>query len=130
MQLNQEQLQKKNDELIVMYQEKCRKHTQMTNLYNLLKSRAMKSQIKTAASDSVSRALSSIPRTRAMNQGSKLTMPQSERVPSKYFSPRQEHSGVEQLFRHQRSGSAGSGADILWEKTSMPPPRLPSSECQ
>ncbi|KAL1972952.1 hypothetical protein VTN31DRAFT_6494 [Thermomyces dupontii] len=106
MQLNQEQLQKKNDELIVMYQEKCRKHTQMTNLYNLLKSRAMKSQIKTAASDS------------------------SERVPSKYFSPRQEHSGVEQLFRHQRSGSAGSGADILWEKTSMPPPRLPSSECQ
>lgn len=57
MQTAQEQLQKKNQELFEMYREKSKKFTQITNLYNLLKSRAMKSQMQTAASDSVSRAL-------------------------------------------------------------------------
>ncbi|GBF66296.1 FAM50 family protein [Trichophyton mentagrophytes] len=55
----QEQLQKKNQELVNEYREKCKKHAQMTNLYNLLKNRAIRSQIQTAVSDTVAQTLNS-----------------------------------------------------------------------
>lgn len=55
----QEQLQKKNQELVNVYREKCKKHAQMTNLYNLLKNRAIRSQIQTAVSDTVAQTLNS-----------------------------------------------------------------------
>ncbi|KAH8696307.1 hypothetical protein BGW36DRAFT_397885 [Talaromyces proteolyticus] len=144
-QLAQDQVQKKNEELITMYQEKCKKHTQMINLYNLLKSRAMRSQIQTAASDSVSQALKSLPRTSntrvPMNGIDYLTgndsrpiVSQTTRVTSRHFnaltSPETFTSGAEQLFKHQRSGGASSrksrsglGIDI----EGMPPPKLPFS---
>lgn len=54
MQEAQEQLQKKNQELADLYREKSKKLSQMTNLYNLLKARAMRSQMQNAASDTVS----------------------------------------------------------------------------
>lgn len=59
LELGQDQLQKKNHELVNVYREKCKKHAQMTNLYNLLKNRAIRSQIQTAVSDTVARTLSS-----------------------------------------------------------------------
>jgi E3 ubiquitin-protein ligase CCNP1IP1 len=147
MQLTQDQLQKKNEEVIEMYQEKCKKHTQMTNLYNLLKSRAMRSQIQTAASDSVSQTLQSLPRMDNNNtqvpmpgmnnftsNGSRPMVPQSTRLTSRHFnalpSPGFQtlSSGAERLSRHQRSGGASSrekqgrlGIDL----ESMPPPKLP-----
>ncbi|KAJ5643439.1 uncharacterized protein N7484_005946 [Penicillium longicatenatum] len=43
LQAVQEQLQKKNQELVDLYREKSTKLTQMTNLYNILKARAMRS---------------------------------------------------------------------------------------
>lgn len=55
----QEQLQKKNQELVNVYRDKCKKHAQMTNLYNLLKNRAIRSQIQTAVSDTVAQTLNS-----------------------------------------------------------------------
>ncbi|EFQ96961.1 hypothetical protein MGYG_00005 [Nannizzia gypsea CBS 118893] len=55
----QEQLQKKNQELVNVYRDKCKKHAQMTNLYNLLKNRAIRSQIRTAVSDTVAQTLNS-----------------------------------------------------------------------
>lgn len=42
-----------------MYRDKCKKHAQMTNLYNLLKNRAIRSQIQTAVSDTVAQTLNS-----------------------------------------------------------------------
>lgn len=133
MQVNQEQLHKKNEELIVLYQEKCKKHTQMTNLYNLLKSRAMRSQIQTAASDSVSHALGALPGTRnshilSMNSGgTAAAAPQTNRVSSRHFDAmRADRTGVEQLLRHQRSGSTGSRTGpLLPDTAAMPPPQLP-----
>ncbi|GKZ80220.1 hypothetical protein AnigIFM56816_004437 [Aspergillus niger] len=64
METAQDQLRKKNQELVDMYREKCKKFTQMTNLYNILKSRAMRSQMQTAATDTVSQALDSLTASR------------------------------------------------------------------
>ncbi|KAI5293240.1 hypothetical protein KEM52_005723, partial [Ascosphaera acerosa] len=62
-QLAHDQALKKNQELIELYRDKCRKHTQVTNLYNILKGRAMRSQIQTAATDQLSHTLAtSVPR--------------------------------------------------------------------
>lgn len=60
MQISQEQLLKKNQELVELYRDKSKKHAQVTNLYNILKSRAMRSQIATAATDSISQTLNSL----------------------------------------------------------------------
>ena len=57
MQSAQEDLQKNNQELNDMCRDKTNKLTQMTNLYNLLKSRAMRSRMQTAASDTVSNSV-------------------------------------------------------------------------
>ena len=129
MQTSQEQLQKKNQELFEMYREKSKKFTQITNLYNLLKSRAMKSQMQTAASDSVSRALDSIapsrhqPSTSVPNRSTSI--PQDPQTPSskQYYPVDQE--GVEQLHRYQRSGT-GSSKGRKRNDISMPPPSRPA----
>jgi E3 ubiquitin-protein ligase CCNP1IP1 len=126
MQLNQEQLHKKNEELIVMYQEKCKKHTQMTNLYNLLKGRAMRSQIQTAASDSISHTLNSLAGTSKAHKLSLNPGSNTNRQTSRHFNaiPR-DQNGTEQLLRHQRTGSSGSRNGPLAELRRMPPPKLP-----
>ncbi|OKL57511.1 hypothetical protein UA08_07247 [Talaromyces atroroseus] len=85
MQLTQDQLQKKIEELSSLYQDKCKKHTQMTNLYNLLKSQAMRSQIQTAASDSVSQTLKSLPHASAARPGGPM-MPQTAMAASRHFN--------------------------------------------
>ena len=117
MQLGQEQLHKKNQELVEMYREKSKKHTQVTNLYNLLKSRAMRSQIQSAASDSVNHTLESLSGSRVDSStplpdlhhslASHTPIPRSNQH-SQYPV---DHNGIEQLHRHQKSGSGnGSGS--------------------
>jgi len=120
MELNQQQLHKKNQELVEMYREKCKKHAQMTNLYNLLKNRAMRSQMQTAASDTVSNTLNSLPGTR----NEPLTTSHTpSRPPHNQYPVDQE--GVEQLHRYQRSGSGSSrGANRRDESSMMPPPQI------
>ncbi|PCH02405.1 Hypothetical protein PENO1_038150 [Penicillium occitanis (nom. inval.)] len=136
MQLAQDQLQKKNDELITLYQEKCKKHTQMTNLYNLLKSRAMRSQIQTAASDSVSQTLKSLPHTTGNARLNGSLLPQTAMTASRHFDAlpstekRSNKSSTERLFRHQRSGSASSKSKedrFMADVGAMLPPQLPFS---
>jgi hypothetical protein len=115
-----------------MYREKCKKHTQMTNLYNLLKGRAMRSQMQTAASDSVSHALNSLPGTRneemiSMNRGRTGQQQSHHQTPSsrQFGSFRTDRHGIEQLHRHQRSGSGSSRGGGGLVAAAMPPPKRP-----
>ncbi|KAK2788820.1 hypothetical protein FQN53_003007 [Emmonsiellopsis sp. PD_33] len=130
MQMSQDQLQKKNHELVELYREKSKKHAQTTNLYNLLKTRAMRSQIQTAASDSVSQVLESFvaaPRSHSSAEND-LYRPMTSLAPSPMRSPARyptNNSGVEQLHPHQRSGSgsgSGSGTKNPLDYAAMPPP--------
>lgn len=106
----------------------------MTNLYNLLKSRAMRSQIQTAASDSVSQTLRSLPHPTTNTRLNGSLLPQTVMAESRHFDavPSTEKRGVkhstEKLFRHQRSGSASSkGKDdrFMADVGGMLPPELP-----
>lgn len=115
-----------------MYREKCKKLTQMTNLYNLLKSRAMRSQIRTAASDSISHTLNSIsgPRNEQMIASSlhNKSVQQPLQTPSsrQYKQYATNLDGIEQLHPHQRSGSGSSkGAKRKGDAVAMPPPSGP-----
>ncbi|OJD23344.1 hypothetical protein ACJ73_05300 [Blastomyces percursus] len=130
MQMNQEQLQKKNHELVEIYREKCKKHAQITNLYNLLKSRAMRSQIQTAASDSVTQVLESLGgASKSHSSTEDLFRPVTSLAPS----PRRStvryptaNIGIEQLHHHQNSGS-GSGSKNHVDSAMPPPSGLPPS---
>lgn len=131
MQINQEQLQKKNHELVEIYREKCKKHAQVTNLYNLLKSRAMRSQIQTAASDSVAQALESLgggPMSSSSTED--LFRPLTSLAPSPRRSPMRyptANMGMQQLHRHQRSGSGSATKNRLDSATMPPPSGMPPS---
>jgi len=133
MQRDQEQLYKKNQELIEMYREKCKKLTQMTNLYNLLKSRAMRSQMQTAASDSVSHTLNSISGSRnepmlASSLHKPVQHPLQTPSSRQYNHYATNQDGVEQLHPHQRSGSGSSkGANRRVDTAAMPPPNRPTA---
>ncbi|PGH08087.1 hypothetical protein AJ79_06087 [Helicocarpus griseus UAMH5409] len=125
MQINQEQLQKKNHELVEIYRDKCKKHAQITNMYNLLKSRAMRSQIQTAASDSVTQVLESLgggPKSNSSTED--LYRPLTSLAQSPRRSPVGYHTttaGIEQLHPHQRSGSGGATKNNM-DSAAMPPP--------
>jgi hypothetical protein len=59
-QVDQKTLQQKNVELVEMYREKSKKQAQTQHLYDTLKKRVMTSQVQTAASDSVAKAIGSM----------------------------------------------------------------------
>lgn len=129
MQEAQEQLQKKNQELADLYRERSKKLSQMTNLYNLLKARAMRSQMQTAASDTVSQTLNTLSSANTTTQPMPQARPQYKPPASKPRTPKTPSypagsDGVEQLHRFQRSGSGSSrrtgkrAADAV----AMPPP--------
>ena len=135
MQATHEQLQKKNQELVDLYREKCKKFSQITNLYNLLKSRAMRSHMQTAASDSVSQALNSLGASRNDPSASASNKPLGPQIPLQTPSHRQQYifpvnqEGVEQLHRYQRSGTGSSkGARKRTDTSAMPPPSLPGNQ--
>ncbi|PLN83920.1 cyclin [Aspergillus taichungensis] len=133
MQDTHEQLGKKNQELADLYREKCKKFTQITNLYNLLKTRAMRSQMQTAASDSMSQALRSLAPPQVEPHA---TMPPLSNTvpgpPPQTPSSRQQSAfpvdteGVEQLHRHQRSETGSSrGTKRRAAVSAMAPPSRP-----
>ncbi|KAE8392949.1 hypothetical protein BDV23DRAFT_170594 [Aspergillus alliaceus] len=135
LQATHEQLQKKNQELVDLYREKRKKLTQITNLYNLLKSRAMRSHLQTAPSDSVSQALNSLrpprnepPITSTSKRPSGLPGPlQTPSLRLQNIFP-VDQEGVEQLHRYQRSGTGSSkGARKRTDATVMSPPSLPGN---
>ncbi|KAI2817986.1 hypothetical protein CBS115989_5538 [Aspergillus niger] len=131
MEAAQDQLRKKNQELVDMYREKCKKFTQMTNLYNILKSRAMRSQMQTAATDTVSQALDSLTASRNNPTGLVPGHSESSRPPHTPMSRQLNvypvnQEGMEQLHRHQRSGTGSSkGNKQKTDIAAMPPPSRP-----
>ena len=135
MQDTHEQLGKKNQELADLYRDKCKKFTQITNLYNLLKTRAMRSQMQTAASDSVSQALRSLAPPQAEPHHAMPPLSNTNTVrgpPPQTPSARQQSAfpvdteGVEQLHRHQRSGTGSSrGPKRRAAVSAMAPPSRP-----
>ncbi|CAG8360690.1 unnamed protein product [Penicillium salamii] len=134
MQTAQEEFQKKNQELNDMCRDKSNKLSQMTNLYNLLKSRAMRSRMQSAASDTVSQTLSTLNAPTSIPLASHS--PQGPASTSKF--PRTPHfpvnkDGVEQLHRHQRSGtgsSKGARSKPFRENNMPPPSKRPSWDVQ
>ncbi|KAJ5102293.1 Zinc finger protein [Penicillium alfredii] len=132
MQAAQGQLQRKNQELADLCREKSQKLSQMTNLYNLLKARAMRTRMQTAASDTVSQTLNSLssraaPHTPAMPSGPPAAlMAQQPRLPQSP-SYHVNADGVEQLHRYQRSGTGSSkrARKKTIEASAMPPPGRP-----
>ncbi|CEJ58040.1 Putative XAP5 domain-containing protein [Penicillium brasilianum] len=133
LQTAQEQLEKKNQELVDLYREKSKKLAQMTNLYNLLKARAMKSRMETAASENASQTLNNLssrtgptmPPAQPGPAHPRMSMPniqkaRTPKTPSFDFSP----EGVEQLHRYQRSGTGSSrmSRPQMGGNPTMPPP--------
>jgi E3 ubiquitin-protein ligase CCNP1IP1 len=57
MQFDQENLKRKNEELIQAFREKSRKQLQTQELYDKLKQRAMLNQVQNAASDAVDHSI-------------------------------------------------------------------------
>ncbi|KAJ5559098.1 Zinc finger RING-type [Penicillium sp. DV-2018c] len=132
MQSAQEDLQRKNQELNDLYRDKNNKLSQMTNLYNLLKARAMRSRMQTAASDTVSQALSSLnvppPPSVTVPLSDVSTKPTSATVHPKTPTFPVNIDGVEQLHRHQRSGTGSSkrAKTNTPREAAMPPPARPN----
>ncbi|KAJ5097955.1 cyclin [Penicillium argentinense] len=113
LQAASEELEKKNQELIGLNREKSKKLSQMTNLYNLLKARAMRTQLQSAASDTVSQTINTFSTRTEPTASISLTGNNGQlksRTPGAHkaavfpVSP----EGVEQLHRYQRSGTGSS----------------------
>lgn len=122
-QVDQKTLQQKNVELVEMYREKSKKQAQTQHLYDTLKKRVMTSQVQTAASDSVTKAISSmsnIPRPQTYGDASAL-QPTAFRA--------NDPTDKDQYHRphHSRSPSH-SGRNVHGElrNTAMAPPSGPA----
>lgn len=129
LQTAQEQLRKKNQDLADMYREKCKKFTQITHLYNLLKSRAMRSQMQNAAASQAFNDLEisrNGPTSLVAQTHSAQAPPQTPSAFQQMTNP-VDIDGVEQLHRHQRSGTGSSkGTKKKSILTAMAPPSRPS----
>ena len=108
MQSAQEDLQKNNQELNDMCRDKTNKLTQMTNLYNLLKSRAMRSRMQTAASDTVSNSVIAECLSIPLASRSPLAPASISRFAKTPTLPRQHGWSSNSSHRHQRSGTSSS----------------------
>ncbi|KAL4990140.1 hypothetical protein BDW68DRAFT_175299 [Aspergillus falconensis] len=118
-------LRRKNQELADMYREKCKKFTRITHLYNVLKSRAMRSAAASQATNSLeAQAHHNIPGNLAV-QSIGISAP--PRTPLRYQQRPYPVGleGVEQLHRHQRSGT-GSSKGANNDGLAMPPPNRPA----
>lgn len=130
MQITQDQLHKKNQELAELYRDKCKKLTQITTLYGVLKSRSMIPNMQTAATDSVSRTLNSLPsRAEPSTSASNKPMDTSQipQTPRQYNMCPVNQDGVEQLHRYQRSGTGSSKGAKRADAGAMPPPNRPGN---
>lgn len=97
-----------------MYCEKSKKYDQITNLYNLLKSRTMRSQIQTAGSKPTPQVLDSVAHPPS-TPGSITQIPET---PSRGLAVTNEGIGRHHLY--QRSGIGSSSG-----RKAMPPPKRP-----
>ncbi|KAL4996109.1 hypothetical protein BDV10DRAFT_196193 [Aspergillus recurvatus] len=129
MQAAQEQLRKENQELADMYREKCKKFTQITHLYNVPKSQAMGSQMQTAAASQAisyieAQAHHNIPGDLAIQSLRVSAPPQTSPGYQQRLYP-VDLEGVEELHRHQRSGTGSSKGAKQNDALAIPPPNRP-----
>ncbi|KAJ5674441.1 uncharacterized protein N7477_004375 [Penicillium maclennaniae] len=136
MQAAQEQLEKKNEELADLIRDKSKKLSQMTNLYNILKARAMRTEMQTAASNTVSQTLNDLSSRNSTMLPPIPTHGQPAPINAKARSRQgralQTHpyptgsDGVERLHRYQRSGTGCSRrAGEQNDSIPMVPPERP-----
>ena len=121
MQIDQDRLKNENRDLVAAYREKSRKHQQTQELYDRLKRKEMTAATQSAAFDSVDEVLGNVTRQPRFGHPPRnlgASRPQTDRG---FIPTHVDHNGIEQVHRHQRSGSANSGGS----GGNMPPPPLP-----
>jgi DNA-binding protein H-NS len=100
VEIDQEDLRKKNHELSEAYNQKSQAHQKSQKMYDVLKKRTLQSDVRYAAEDAVGEQMVN-------------TMPMSQHAEGFSTSQRQtqqypvDHRGIEQLHSRQRSGSSG-----------------------
>jgi E3 ubiquitin-protein ligase CCNP1IP1 len=109
MAIAQDNLQRKNEELLQAYREKSRKYLQTQELYDKLKRRAMLGQVQNAASDVVDNIEASAINNRFVDQTGTGSLEQRSTKPILF--PGSHENGIPQA-RLKGDGIAGS----------MPPP--------
>ena len=110
MQLDQDSLRRKNEELIQALREKSRKHLQTQELYDKLKRRAMLGQVQNAASDAVDQNIqASVTASRFVDRVENQT--QNHRPPPSPLFSNQQTSGMQIPGVVSGSGLVG-GAQI------------------
>ncbi|KAJ5388764.1 cyclin [Penicillium cosmopolitanum] len=142
-----ELLEKKNQELIDLNRERSKKLTQITNLYSILKARAMRTQLQNAASDTVTQTINTFTsRTEPVDQITHTNNQTYPKVRAPGGGPKtpvfpMSPEGVEQLHRYQRSGTGSSkqagnkrsggkslaapAGRLNWKSPGVPPPMIP-----
>ncbi|KAK2627801.1 hypothetical protein QTJ16_002447 [Diplocarpon rosae] len=103
LQINDENLRRKNEEVMQALREKTRKHMQTQELYDKLKRRAMLGQVQDAASDAVDHTINN---SVAANRFADKFGSQKIRPPPPLFSD-QRNNGMQ---RSSAMGTAGSNA--------------------
>jgi E3 ubiquitin-protein ligase CCNP1IP1 len=110
MQVDQDSLRRKNEELIQALREKSRKHLQTQELYDKLKRRAMLGQVQNAASDAVEQNIqASVTASRFVDQVNNQN--QNQRPPPPPLFSNQQTSGIQNPGMVSGSGPVG-GAQI------------------
>ena len=130
LQVEKDDVHKKNKQLIEMYQDKKAKATQNEELYNRLKSRVMASRVQTAA-QSAANQMSAMAGMNSLGHGNDVRSVGhgliGQQFPIKPLRRHQERfpvdqNSMEQLHTRQRSGS-GSNNGGVDDTMAMPPPR-------
>jgi E3 ubiquitin-protein ligase CCNP1IP1 len=110
MQLDQDSLRRKNEELIQALREKSRKHLQTQELYDKLKRRARLGQVQNAASDAVDQNIqASVTASRFVDRVD--NPPPNHRIPPPPLFSNQQTSGMQNPGMVSGSG-LGGGAQI------------------
>ena len=116
MQVDQDSLRRKNEELLQAFREKSRKHLQTQELYDKLKRRAMLGQVQNAASDAVDHTIqASVTANRYVDRLDE----QNQRPPQPPFTNQQpaslQNSGAPDAGRNMGPPSfRGSNGDNGW----------------
>lgn len=130
LELERNDIHKKNIELIELYREKQRKAAQTEELYTKLKRKVMMSRVHTAATDTANQTVNAISGLRSAGPSAGMSAREHQKYsirPLQRYEDRfpVDQNGVEQLHSHQRSGS-NSNHSAIDDSIAMPPPNRPS----
>ena len=123
--MDSDRLKAENTNLVAAYRDKQRKHQQTQELYDRLKRKEMTAATQSAAFESVDEVLGNVQHRSGHSPSSYMQhyAPVDARLAQRDPQPsRVDHNGIEQVHRHQRSGSnnSGGGGGMM-----LPPPAPP-----